>query len=248
MSCAVSEHRGPAIELVDVHEHFDHAHIRALDGLNLLVETGEFVAITGPSGCGKSTTLHLVGALDRPTSGSARVAGIDVAQLRNHASYRKHHVGLVFQMHYLLPQLSAAQNIEIAMFGTDRSRHQRRQRARELLAHVDLAGRETRRPSTLSGGERQRVAIARALANNPPLLLADEPTGSLDEDSVARVLALFRALRSERPELTIVVVTHDPSIAASADRIVRMRDGRIDEQTTDSTNALRVTGQPHECR
>jgi putative ABC transport system ATP-binding protein len=244
----VNEDVEPAIELVDVHKHFDHAHVRALDGLNLVVQTGEFVAITGPSGCGKSTTLHLVAALDRPTSGSVRVAGIDVTQLRNLALYRSQHVGLVFQMHYLLPQLSAAQNIEIAMFGTRRSRHQRRQRARELLAHVDLGGRETRRPSTLSGGERQRVAIARALANNPPLLLADEPTGSLDEDSITRVLALFRAIRSERPELTIVVVTHDPLVASSADRIVRMQAGRIDGQTTDSTTAVRVTSQPHESR
>ncbi len=217
----------PAVELIEVRKHFDRGAVRALDGLDLVVGVGEWVAVTGPSGCGKSTMLHLLAALDRPTSGTIRVAGTDLAAVRDLAAYRRSHVGLVFQLHHLMPQLSAAENGEIAMFGV-RSRGERRRRARALLADVDLAGREHRTPTRLSGGERQRVAIARALANEPPLLLADEPTGSLDEESIARVLGLLRELRSERPELTIIMVTHDPTVAAGADRVVMLRGGRVD--------------------
>jgi putative ABC transport system ATP-binding protein len=217
----------PAVELIDVCKHFDGGQVRALDGLSLVVGAGECVAVTGPSGCGKSTMLHLIAALDQPTSGTIRVAGSDLSRLHDLAAYRRTHVGLVFQLHHLLPQLSAVQNIEIAMFGTGLSRAERRRRAMTLLADVDLAGRERRPPTRLSGGERQRVAIARALANEPTLLLADEPTGSLDEASVTHVLALLDRLRRERPELTMIIVTHDPVVAASADRTVYLRDGRV---------------------
>ena len=225
----MSDPCAPAVELIDVHKHFDRGAVRALDGLTLAIERGEWVAVTGPSGCGKSTMLHLVAALDRPTSGIVRVGGIDVARLHHAAGYRRHQVGLVFQLHHLVPQLTAAENVEIAMFGSRRSRRERHRRARSLLADVDLAGREDRQPTRLSGGERQRVAIARALANEPSLLLADEPTGGLDGDSIDRVLGLFRALRTGRPELTVVVVTHDPTVAMAADRVVRLRAGRVDE-------------------
>jgi putative ABC transport system ATP-binding protein len=225
----MSDTRTPAVELTDVHKHFDGGAVRALDGLTLTVERGEWVAVTGPSGCGKSTMLHLVAALDRPTSGIVRVGGTDVTRLHNAARFRRHEVGLVFQLHHLVPQLTAAENVEIAMFGTRRSRGERRRRARSLLADVDLAGREDRPPTRLSGGERQRVAIARALANEPSLLLADEPTGGLDGDSIDRVLDLLRGLRTRRPELTLVVVTHDPTVASAADRVVGLRDGRVDD-------------------
>jgi putative ABC transport system ATP-binding protein len=218
----------PAIELLDVRREFDDGSVRALDGLSLTIEAGECVAITGPSGCGKSTMLHLIAALDRPTGGTIRVRGADLAHIHDVAAYRRNDVGLVFQLHNLLPQLSAAQNVEIAMFGTGRSRAERRRRARELLADVDLAGRENRRPTKLSGGERQRVAIARALANDPTVLLADEPTGNLDEESVERVLAVLARLREDRPTTTTVIVTHDPAVAKTADRIVRLRYGRLD--------------------
>jgi len=217
----------PAIVVRDVHKSFDHGVVRALDGVTLDVRVGEWVAVTGPSGCGKSTLLHLLASLDRPSSGWVEVFGHNVGSLSHTAEFRRTGVGLVFQLHNLIPHLSAAQNVEIAMFGTGLSRQQRRRRAYELLADVDLAGRERRQPTRLSGGERQRVAIARALANDPPLILADEPTGSLDTASVDRIIDLFERLRTTRPELTIVMVTHDARVAARADRVLEMRDGVV---------------------
>jgi putative ABC transport system ATP-binding protein len=218
---------GVAVEVRDVHKDFDHGVVPALTGVSLSVGRGEWVAVNGPSGCGKSTLLHLLAALDVPTSGTVEVFGDDLAHLRSPAQFRRMSVGLVFQLHNLLPQLTAAQNVEIAMFGRLRDRAERHERAYRLLADVDLAGRESRPPTRLSGGERQRVAIARALANDPPLLLADEPTGNLDTASVDHVIELVQRLRQARPELTVIMVTHDPRVADAADRVVHMRDGRI---------------------
>lgn len=223
-----------AVEMVGVTRHFCNGAVRALDGLDLRVEVGEFVAVTGPSGCGKSTMLHLLAALDRPTSGAISVGGVDLAGVRDLARYRRTDVGLVFQLHQLIPHLSAQRNVEVAMFGTSLKGPDRAARAAELLARVDLTGREGRLPTELSGGERQRVAIARALANDPPLLLADEPTGNLDESSIVRVLDLFATLRSARAGLTLVVVTHDPQVAARSDRIVHLRAGRVEETAAGS--------------
>ena len=217
-----------AIEAVDVRKTFDRGMVKALDGLNLTVAAGEYVALTGPSGCGKSTFLHLLAALDRPDSGTLRVDGLDLATLDDPNRYRRERVGLVFQLHNLLPHLSALDNVEIAMLGTKKTTQQQRSRAYELLEAVDLAGFEHRRPPELSGGERQRVALARALANHPRLLLADEPTGSLDTHAVHRVLELLARLH-EREQLTIVVVTHDPTVAAAADRLIQLEDGRVAE-------------------
>ena len=224
----ISPNAETAICLNDVHKFFDAGVVRALDGVDMVVTRGEWVAITGPSGCGKSTLLHLIAALETPDSGTVDVFGQELGSHRGHAQFRRTQVGLVFQLHNLLPQLTAQQNVEIAMLGRGVRRRRRADRARALLADVDLEGREARPPTKLSGGERQRVAIARALANEPPLLLADEPTGSLDSASVERVIELIERLRRDRPSLTIVVVTHDQRVAQAADRIVRMRDGRIE--------------------
>ncbi len=218
----------PAVEVVDVHKSFDRSVVRALDGLSLTIAPGEFVALTGPSGCGKSTLLHLLAALDKPDSGTITVDGNDLVHLRHPDRYRRDEIGIVFQLHNLLPHLSAVQNVEIPMLGTKRSRREQRERAAMLLDATGLAGKEGRRPPELSGGERQRVAIARALANEPQVLLADEPTGSLDSEAVRQVLELFRRIRAER-QITIVLVTHDPTVASVADRLVHLRDGRVDE-------------------
>jgi len=218
--------RRPVIEMRGVTKTFENGRMRALDGVDLEVAPGEFVAIVGPSGCGKSTLLHLIAALDRPDGGTIVVNGEDLAKERNLARHRALEVGLVFQLDNLLPTLSARDNVQVPMFGTKLSDGERRRRARALLALVDLAERERARPTELSGGERQRVAIARALANEPRILLMDEPTGRLDSESGRHVLELVEDLR-ERRGLTVILVTHDASIAGRADRIVRMLDGRI---------------------
>ncbi len=199
--------------------------VRALDGVSLEISPGEFVAITGPSGCGKSTMLNLVGALDTPTSGAILVDGRDLRRIRDLNKYRREDVGLVFQLHNLLPEQPVIANIGAVMFGAGLNSHDRRAKALDLLEQVDLQGREYRLPTQLSGGERQRVAVARALANSPRLLLADEPTGSLDSDAAKVVMELFHSLHNSG--VTIMLVTHDPTIAASADRTIEMRDGRI---------------------
>jgi putative ABC transport system ATP-binding protein len=216
-----------AVQFRDVHKQFDRGVVHALAGVDLVVRLGEWVTVTGPSGCGKSTLLHLVAALEAPSSGTVEVFGQDLAHLHKPAAFRRTQLGIVFQLHNLLPQLSAAQNVEIAMFGRWPDRGERHGRAYRLLADVDLTGREARPPTRLSGGERQRVAIARALANDPPLLLADEPTGNLDSASVTRVIELVQRLRRSRVDLTVIMVTHDPVVAAAADRVVHMRDGRV---------------------
>ena len=219
--------RPDAVELRRVTKSYERG-FRALDEIDLRIAQGEFVAVTGPSGCGKSTMLHLIAALDTPTSGSVLVDGQDLLTIHDLSEYRRNHVGLVFQLHNLLANQPIVANVEVVMFGTRTAAHERRARASELLAQVDLAGREHRLPTQLSGGERQRVAVARALANRPRLLLADEPTGSLDSASAARILALFKQVHGTG--VTIVLVTHDLSIAAAADRTIHVRDGKVAEE------------------
>jgi len=204
----------------------DGAEVRALDGLTMTVERGEFVAVMGPSGSGKSTLLHILGALDRPTSGEVWVNGQNLARIRDLDTFRARTVGFVFQLHNLIPTLTARENVEVPMMGQPVSRRERRRRVEELLERVGLRDRMNHLPNQMSGGERQRVAIARALANNPALLLADEPTGNLDSQSGAEVVALMREL-NRGLGTTIIIVTHDPSVARRADRILLMRDGRI---------------------
>jgi putative ABC transport system ATP-binding protein len=215
-----------AIRAVDIVKIFDGGAVRALNGVTLQVAPGEFVAITGPSGCGKSTLLHLLAALDTPTSGSIFVNGRDLRSHRDLNQYRRNEIGLVFQLHNLLAHLTALQNVEIPMFSNGLGHAQQRQRAEELLAAVDLSKKIRVKLPKLSGGERQRLAVARALANDPAILLADEPTGSLDTASVQNLLALLGRLRKDRG-LTVLLVTHDAGVAATADRIIHMVDGRV---------------------
>lgn len=199
--------------------------VHALRGVSLQVARGESLAITGPSGCGKSTLLHLLGGLDRPTAGTVSYDGTPLTSL-DIDSFRARQVGFVFQSFYLLPTLTALENVQVPMFESDRPRTERPRVAAELLAAVGLSHRLNQRPTRLSVGERQRVAIARALANNPALLLADEPTGNLDSKTQDEVLALLDAIRRERG-ITLIMVTHSAEVAAHADREVRMRDGEI---------------------
>jgi ABC-type lipoprotein export system ATPase subunit len=187
------------------------------------------VAVTGPSGCGKSTLLNLIGAHDRPNSGEITVAGERVGDADG-AAYRASVVGFVFQFHNLIPTLTAAENVQLPMFGRGLGRRERSARAAKLLAEVGLAERRSAYPPTLSGGERQRVAVARALANEPRLLLADEPTGALDTSTGEQIVGLLKSVRDERGT-TILLVTNDPDVAGTADRILRIRDGRIEEVT-----------------
>jgi putative ABC transport system ATP-binding protein len=218
------------IEVSHVRKSFDGGRIRALDDVSLTVAAGELVALTGASGSGKSTLLNLIGALDRPDKGEIRVGAEDVARLADPARYRAETVGFVFQFHNLIATLNALENVQIPMLGIT-ARAERERRARELLAEVGLAARTGSYPTTLSGGERQRVAIARALANGPRVLLADEPTGALDAETGAQIVALLRRVRDERGT-TIVLVTNDDAVAGQADRVLRLRDGTLSEPAT----------------
>jgi putative ABC transport system ATP-binding protein len=201
--------------------------VHAVRGVSLRIAAGEYVAIVGPSGCGKSTLLNLLGAIDRPSSGTVAIQGrrVDAMSDREATRFRLLHIGFVFQRFYLMPTLTARENVELPMAEAKVPKTERRQRARELLRYVGLEQRERHRPPQLSGGEQQRVAIARALANRPALLLADEPTGELDARTGAEVIALFGRLN--RDGTTIVVVTHDEDLARAAGRVVHMKDGVV---------------------
>jgi putative ABC transport system ATP-binding protein len=214
-----------AIVVEDVTKTFEDGRVPALRHISFEVDEGEFVALTGASGSGKSTLLNLIGALDRFDAGSIVVEGQRLDALRSPSEYRASTVGFVFQAHNLLPTLTASENVQVPMFGR-LSRHERVQRSEELLAEVGLGGRISARPAVLSGGERQRVAIARALANRPRLLLADEPTGSLDSATGEQVIQLLQQLRDQHG-MTVLMVTNDDAIAAHADRRLRLRDGVI---------------------
>ncbi len=209
----------------------DAALVRAVDGVDLEVVPGETVAIMGPSGCGKSTLLHLLGGLDRPSSGEIWIAGRSIERLgeRGLARIRRHKVGFVFQAFHLMDELTAVENVELPALLAGRSPRAARRRATELLDRVGLADRARFLPSALSGGQRQRVAIARALVADPLLVLADEPTGNLDSESTLEVLRLFDSLHAAGQ--TLVIVTHDSRIAATADRMISMRDGAFVDET-----------------
>jgi ABC-type lipoprotein export system ATPase subunit len=211
--------------VVVVREYHD-GHVRAVAGVDLQIDRGEYVAIMGPSGSGKSTLLNLMGGLDRPDAGEIRFEGRSLADFPSLDDYRSRKIGFVFQSFYLLPTLTAVQNVQVPMFEGTLSAHERRARAIELLELVGLGHRLNHRPSEMSVGERQRAAIARALANRPQLLLADEPTGSLDSKTGAEILGLFDLLHREHG-MTLIIVTHSAAVAHAAQRIVWYRDGQI---------------------
>jgi putative ABC transport system ATP-binding protein len=217
------------ISLTGVSKHYDgKQRVVALDSIDLHIDRGEMVSIAGPSGSGKSTLLNLIGGLDRPTSGEIRIGGQSLASLSDDdlARLRRDKIGFIFQFFNLLPSLTAVENVALPLHLKGLPRRQIDQRARELLALVELDHRFQHLPEELSGGERQRVAIARALAFDPPVLLADEPTGNLDTHTGAEILSLIRGLH-QRLNATILIVTHDPGVAAICARTVTLRDARI---------------------
>jgi putative ABC transport system ATP-binding protein len=224
---------GPVLSAREVRKDYGRgeALVRAVDGVSLEVAAGESVAIVGPSGCGKSTLLYLLGGLERPSSGTLRLAGRQLEQMAESelARLRRHSLGFVFQAFHLVDELTALENVELPALLADATPRNARNRAQRLLEQVGLTDRAAHLPSALSGGQRQRVAIARALANEPLVVLADEPTGNLDSAATTDVLRLFEQLRADGQ--TLVIVTHDERIAAAADRLLSMRDGRLVDET-----------------
>ncbi len=234
----------PLIEIRDVAKvyHLGEVEVQALRGVSLDIEAGEFVALVGPSGSGKSTLMNTLGCLDRPTSGSYKLAGQEIVTLsaNERAVVRNRRIGFVFQNFNLLARTSALENVELPLLYANRtSARERHRRARELLTRVGLGDRMHHHPGQLSGGQQQRVAIARALINNPSILLCDEPTGNLDQKTSKDVMQIFRTLNEEN-HITVILVTHDQAVAHHAKRIIVLRDGEIVEDTTEFTRAMQA--------
>ncbi len=217
---------GPLLRTEHVYKTYDDGDVHALVNINLRIDPGEYLAIMGPSGSGKSTLLHILGALDAPSTGEVYFEDQPLSRVTNLDKFRSRKLGFVFQSFYLLPVLTAVENVQVPMFETAMGARERQEKALELLDTVGLSHRRNHVPQNLSVGERQRVAVARALANDPVLLLADEPTGNLDSVSAEGVFELFARLHRERG-MTIVLITHDDDLGRRAHRLVRMRDGHI---------------------
>ena len=234
------------IELAGIHKHYrmGDQEVRALDGVDLFIGRNEYVALIGPSGSGKSTLMNLLGCLDTPSAGTYTLNGRDTAQLDDNelARVRNREVGFVFQSFHLLPRMSVLDNVMQPLVYRGLPRPERRRRAAESLERVGLGNRLDHRPNQLSGGQRQRVAVARALVGEPSLLLADEPTGNLDSRTSAEIMALFDALHAQGQ--TVVVVTHEPDIAAHCHRTVRIGDGRVVEDRANPPRVAATAGAP----
>jgi putative ABC transport system ATP-binding protein len=230
----------PIVEAVDLKKTYmlGKIPVEALRGVNLKVESGDFLAVLGPSGSGKSTLLNLIGALDKPTAGKMLIDGVDISTLNdNQLADLRRRIGFVFQFFNLIPRFTARDNVELSMSIGDMSKAERRKRAVDLLETVGLKDRMNHKPAELSGGEQQRVAVARALANNPRFLLMDEPTGNIDSKTASEVMVLIKRLNEEKG-VTIIMVTHDQHLAREAKRTVQMFDGVI---TADLVNSYEDT-------
>lgn len=214
------------VKIKNLKKGFDKGKITALNGIELEIKKGEFVSIIGPSGSGKSTLLNMIGALDRPDEGSVEVAGYNLTEEKDLSEFRSKEIGFIFQLHNLIPNLSVVENVEIPMFESNMSGKKMRKRASQLLEYLNISDKANRKPTELSGGERQRVAIARSLANKPSIILADEPTGSLDSKNGQMILKLLEDLH-KKEKVTLIMVTHDMNVAALAERTIEVLDGKI---------------------
>ena len=218
----------PLISLFDLVKEYDDGSVKALNGINIDIFEGEFVSIIGPSGSGKSTLLNMLGALDIPTRGEIYIDGINLLKAKDLSDFRREKIGFVFQLHNLIPNLSVIDNVQIPLMHTGLSSKEMKKRVEEMISAVGLADKKKQRPNKLSGGQRQRVAIARALVNKPSIILADEPTGSLDTKTGAMVLKLLRDMH-DAYNVTLIIVTHDINVANLAERTIKIQDGQIIE-------------------
>ena len=225
-----------AVEIKNLYKSYEDGKIKALNGVNLTIGEGEFVSIIGPSGSGKSTLLNMLGALDIPDSGEITVAGQDLTVNKKLNEFRAEKIGFIFQLHNLIPNLSVRQNIEIPMYTQGLSSKVMKEKALRLLMSVGLDDKRNMFPNKLSGGERQRVAIARALANDPSIILADEPTGSLDSKTSTIILKQLINLHKHN-NVTLIIVTHDMDVARLADRVIEVLDGEVISAGEDSLNS-----------
>ena len=223
-----------AVEIKDLYKSYEKGKIKALNGINLTIKEGEFVSIIGPSGSGKSTLLNMLGALDIPDSGKINVAGKDLKSDKKLNKFRSEQIGFIFQLHNLIPNITVRENIEIPMYTQKLSSSKMKERSLKLLEDVGLYDKADILPNKLSGGERQRVAIARALANNPSIILADEPTGSLDSKTSNKILKLLIDLHKDK-KVTLIIVTHDMNVAKLANRFIEVLDGEIINPNSDKS-------------
>ena len=220
---------GNIVEIHGLKKSYENGQIVALNGVDLEIKKGEFVSIIGPSGSGKSTLLNMLGALDVADEGTVKVAGVDLTRTKDLSTFRSQEIGFVFQLHNLIPNLTALENVQIPMLESPLSGKKMEERAMELLRSVELEDKINQKPTKLSGGQRQRVAIARALVNHPSIILADEPTGSLDSKTGDIILNILKDLH-KKENVTLVMVTHEPYVANMAERTITVRDGKIIEQ------------------